>query len=55
MDGTSCGYLDAAMDGDQEIVKAALGGDFAAFDKLVDLNWRKIASVSRVFLRDQTT
>ena len=52
MDETSCGYLDAAMDRDQELVKAALRGDFTAFDALVELNWRKVASVSRVFLRD---
>lgn len=39
-------------DPDHLLVRAALAGDGAAFDSLVDRHWRKVASVAARFLDD---
>ena len=41
-----------ASDEERRLVESALGGDYSAFDTLVDRHWRKVASVAGRFLQD---
>ncbi len=42
---------DTSLD-DRRLIDAAMDGDFAAFDALVESNWRKVGAVVRQFVRD---
>ncbi|HLK58793.1 MAG TPA: RNA polymerase sigma factor [Chthonomonadaceae bacterium] len=48
--GTPTPYC--ALEEERRLVEAALGGDYSAFDTLVERHWRKVASVAGRLLQD---